>query len=293
MKRQIVLAVSVVAIALMAVGCKDGSEMSIPDSAPGGGKVPIGSIASMSSILDSFEIVHNELCKEVLDSIVSRYIVLGSPVNSSWDDSVRSVVRNRIIIDYGTDPDTLGPHIVNTSLGDETFASYGDTCTGFGTKARWVLRRLDTILTQYTNSSISLSAFDVECIKLRDTCLTLLDTFQIVTAGAMVMTTKGSAHFWSANKAVFVSYMQQGWIKGGHNRDGFVQMSETDRKILAADGYTAGAGVAQTLKKNAKRLGRGLAGAYFSACVGSIYKGVMIGFGMEGGWLDTIGGWLI
>lgn len=244
-KRQIVLAVSVAAIALMAVGCKDRSEMSSPDSAPGGGKVPRGSIASMSSILDNFEIIHNELCEEVLDSIVSGYIVFGSPVNSSWDDSVRSVLRNRIIIDYGTDPDTLGPHIVNTSLGEVTFASYGDTCSGFGTKARWVLRRLDTILTQYTNNSITLSAFDAECIKLRDTCLTLPDTFQIVTAGAMVMTTKGSAHFWSANKAVFVSYMQQGWIKGGHNSDGYVQqMSENDRKILTADGYTAGASLA-------------------------------------------------
>lgn len=86
--------------------------------------------------------------------------------------------------------------------------------------------------------------------------------------------------------------MQYGWIKGHRNVDGFVQMSDSDRKILTADGMSAGAGVAGVLKAG-KKLARGIVGAYFSAGAGSIYKGVMIGFGMEGSWLDTIGGWLL
>lgn len=275
---------------LFLIRCSDAggtSPSKIPNN--GGGKFPNGSIQTLSSKLDSFEIIHNELCNIVLDSMASGRISFGSPVNNIWDDSCRKVTVTAMASLYGvTLPSYGNPQYLPTA--DERLAAWGDTVAQFGAKARWVIRKLDTLIDSYANNSMSLAAYGAECLKLRDTCLTLPDTIQVLGAGACVMTAKASAAFWYYNGAEFGSYTQYGLFMSSYKNDGFILASESDKKILRADANGAGRGVIWGAITGGAT--GALINGWFGGCQASIYKGIIIGFKKEGTWLEDVGGWI-
>ncbi len=91
------------------------------------------------------------------------------------------------------------------------------------------------------------------------------------------MTAKSSAEFWLEHASEFSNHTQHA-------------ISATDEKILKADASAAGKGLVTTLVTT-QSITHAVTVAYFAGCVGSIHKGIVIGFGLEGSWWDVISGW--
>jgi hypothetical protein len=198
-------------------------------------------------------------------------------LNSVWDDSVRKFARAKLQSAFGLVYSEPTPYYNDSyNFGGQSLTVFVDTCTYMGSPAKAIIRDLDTLIDEYSSGSINLVAFQAGCASLKSDCLGLTNSSPTIIAGSFVMTALASASFWSANASVLDNYTPQA-------------LSATDDKILKADASAAGKAVITTAITGAIPIAP--VTGHFAGCVGSIYKGVIIGIGQEGTWLDVIGSW--